>query len=87
MPLYRIRNYFLRLIAVWVALAGLFASEHHGVVKSGGLPVPGATITATQDSKKVVTTTDDQGAYMFPDLVEGVWTIQVEMLGDRKSVV
>src|ERR1017187_5132899 len=81
MPLYRIRNYFLRLIAVWVALAGLFASEHHGVVKSGGLPVPGATITATQDSKKVVTTTDDQGAYMFPDLVEGVWTIQVEMLG------
>jgi hypothetical protein len=81
MPLYRIRNYFLRLIAVWVALAGLFASEHHGVVKSGGLPVPGATITATQDSKKVVTTTDDQGVYSFPDLVEGVWTIQVEMLG------
>ncbi len=81
MPQYRIRNYFLRLIAVWLALAGLFAAEQHGVVKSGGLPVPGATVTATMDNKKVVTTTDDQGVYSFPDLDEGVWKMTVELLG------
>ena len=45
------------------------------------LPVPGATITATMDAKKAVTTTDDQGVYTFPDLDEGVWKMQVEMLG------
>jgi hypothetical protein len=81
MPQYRIRNYFLRLIAVWLALAGLFAAEHHGVVKSGGLPVPGATVTATMENKKAVTTTDDQGTYSFPDLDEGVWKMTVELLG------
>jgi hypothetical protein len=81
MPQYRIRNYFLRSIAVWLALAGLFAAEHHGVVKSGGLPVPGATVTATMENKKAVTTTDDQGTYSFPDLDEGVWKMTVELLG------
>jgi hypothetical protein len=81
MPQNRTRNYFLRLIAVWLTLGGLFAAEHRGVVKSGTLPVPGATITATLDAKKSVTTTDDQGVYTFPDLDSGVWHMSVEMLG------
>jgi trimeric autotransporter adhesin len=72
------------LAAVLLAGAALFASEHHGVVQSGGLPVPGATVTATQGSKKLVTTTDDQGAYGFADLPDGVWTITVDMLGFAK---
>jgi len=81
MPQNRTRNYFLRLIAVWLTLGGLFAAEHKGTVKSGTLPVPGATITATLDTKKAITTTDDQGVYTFPDLDSGVWHMTVEMLG------
>src|SRR3954454_4445043 len=56
------------------------ASEHHGMVKFAGLPVPGATITATMGDKKLVAVTDPQGQYTFPDLADGVWNLQVEML-------
>ena len=58
----------------------LFASEHRGVVKFGGLPLPGATVTATQGEKSVTAITDPDGVYAFPDLADGVWTIKVEML-------
>src|SRR6476620_10169882 len=81
MPANRVHMKIGRLVAVCLAVTGLLASEHHGVVKSGGLPIPGATVTATQGDKKLVTTTDDQGAYSFPDLADGIWKIQVEMLG------
>jgi Carboxypeptidase regulatory-like domain len=60
------------------------ASEHHGTVKSGGLPVPGATVTATQGDQRQVTTTDETGKYTFADLRDGVWRIEVEMLGFAK---
>src|SRR5262249_33904669 len=71
----------VRLLAGYAALISLWASEHHGMVKSSGLPVPGATITAVQDDKKFVTTTDGNGAYGFRDLADGVWNIEVSMLG------
>ncbi len=58
-----------------------YASEHHGSVTSGGLPVPGATITATREEKIFVTTTDERGEYSFPNLVDGIWTMHVEMFG------
>src|SRR3954453_4004935 len=84
MPANRVNMKIGRLVAVCLAVTGLLASEHHGVVKSGGLPIPGATVTATQGDKKLVTTTDDQGAYSFPNLADGVWNVQVEMLGFAK---
>ena len=52
---------------------------------SSGLPVPGATVTATSGDKKFVTTTDENGAYSFPELADGVWTITVDMLGFVKA--
>src|SRR6266478_467116 len=58
----------------------LTASEHHGQVQYGGLPIPGVTITATQGDKKLVALTDPQGTYSFPDLADGVWSFQIEML-------
>ncbi len=64
-----------------MAVGALWASEHHGQVTSAGFPLPGATVTATQGTRKLVTTTDDNGVYSFTDLPDGVWTIQVEMLG------
>jgi hypothetical protein len=44
------------------------------------LPVPGATVTALQGEQKLATITDPQGNYSFPELPDGTWTIQVEML-------
>ena len=50
------------------------------MVKFAGLPVPGATITATLGDKKMVAVTGPDGVYSFPDLADGVWSLQVEML-------
>ena len=59
-------------------------AEHHGQVTFAGVPVPGATVTATQGDKKFVVITNEMGAYAFPDLPEGAWTIEVDMLGFAK---
>ena len=80
MALKRIPNYLRYGILACLAVFGLAAAEHHGQVKFGGLPVPGVTVTATLGDKKLMAVTDQQGAYSFPDLAEGIWTMQVEML-------
>jgi hypothetical protein len=67
------------LLVLLLAL-GLQASEHRGVVKYGGLPVPGVSVTATQGENKVSVITDGSGAYTFTDLADGVWKVHVEML-------
>src|SRR5215475_15327722 len=59
----------------------LLLTEHHGQVLFNGFPVPGATVTATQGENKFVAVTDQQGLYSFPELADGPFTIQVEMLG------
>lgn len=69
------------LILSWVLALSLEPSKHSGQVKLGGLPVPGAVVTATQNDKRFVTVTDDQGNYAFPDLADGAWKIQVDMMG------
>jgi Carboxypeptidase regulatory-like domain len=68
-------------LAVGLAALNMIAAEQHGEVVFGGLPVPGATVTASQGAKKFVAVTDAKGAYAFPNLPDGVWSIQVEMLG------
>jgi len=55
------------------------ASEYHGLVTFGGLPVPGATITVTQGTKKLTTVSEQGGIYNFPDLADGPWTIEIQM--------
>jgi hypothetical protein len=54
-------------------------SPYRGVVRFGGLPLPGATIKATQGSKTATAVSDQQGSYQFDDLADGKWTIEVEM--------
>jgi|KBSMisStandDraft_5_1062788.scaffolds.fasta_scaffold06351_3 hypothetical protein len=68
----------LLLIAVHHVLAG---GEHSGQVTFGGLPVPGATVTASAGDKKLVTVTDERGAFELADATAGTWTLHVEMLG------
>jgi hypothetical protein len=60
------------------------ASEHHGQVTFNGLPVPGATVTATQGTKKLSTISNEDGSYAFNDLPDGTWHITIEMLGFAK---
>ena len=74
----------VRLLCCLVLLhAGLmaWASENHGQVFFGGVPVPGATVAVTQGAKSYVTVTDRQGLYEFADIADGVWKIQIEMRG------
>ncbi len=73
-----------RLLAAWITVAGLMAAEHHGTVKFSGLPVPGASVSATNGDKKLFTTTDENGRYSFADLAAGAWMIEIEMLGFAK---
>ena len=61
--------------------AAFAATPYHGQVTFNGLPVPGATVTATQGDRKEVSVTDQQGTYVFPDITEGSWKFQVEMQG------
>jgi hypothetical protein len=79
-------GYFTLALACLGCLGALFvspcraaASEYHGAVTFGGLPVPGVTITATQGTKKFATTTDQGGVYHFEDLPDGKWAIEIEM--------
>jgi hypothetical protein len=72
---------YMRCGLLLLASCGLLsAAEHRGLVKFGGLPVPGATVIATQGEKSVTAVTDPQGAYTFKELADGNWTIKVEML-------
>ncbi|HEY0760555.1 MAG TPA: TonB-dependent receptor [Acidisarcina sp.] len=67
------------------ALAAVFfaslaqASEYHGQVTFNGLPLPGATVTATHETKSLATVTDQKGSYSFADLPDGSWTVTVAM--------
>src|SRR5437868_2879958 len=80
----RVRKWLRNCTVASAALAGLAAEDHHGQVTFGGLPVPGATVTAVprdgQGARRMAAITDQQGAYVFSGITDGVWTIRVEML-------
>src|SRR5215218_6562161 len=65
--------------AVLLTLAQLPAAEHTGTVKFGGLPVPGASVFATQGGRTRSTITNSLGVYSFADLEEGACAVRVEM--------
>ena len=52
-----------------------------GQVTFAGVPVPGATVTATQGDVTRATITDEEGVYRLADLADGPWTVRVTMLG------
>ena len=61
------------------------AADHYGQVTFGGLPVPGATVTASQGDKQFVTSTDQQGVYKLADLAEGRGRFGSRCLASRPS--
>jgi hypothetical protein len=50
-----------------------------GVVKSANQPIPGATVSATQGTTIIVTTTNQNGYYSV-QLGQGVWVVEVTMV-------
>ena len=66
-------------MAAPVGAATAAASPFRGVVTFGGLPLPGATITATQGTKTETAVSDADGAFQFDDLADGMWTIDIQM--------
>ncbi len=61
--------------------SALFGAEHYGYVRSGNKAIPGATVTASLDKWKLVTTTDESGMYVFDIPEWGKWVFQAEMFG------
>ena len=62
-------------------MCGCVLDAQTGVVKFAGRPVPGATVIATVDGKRTVTTTDESGRYELPDLAPGTYAMEVQMFG------
>ncbi|MCU1233132.1 MAG: TonB-dependent receptor [Candidatus Solibacter sp.] len=71
---------FRAIIPVFIA-SSLFGAEHYGYVRSGKKPIPGATVTASLDKYKLVTTTDENGVYVFSIPDKGAWVFTAEMFG------
>ena len=59
----------------------LAAGDQSGQVTFNGLPVPGATVVATQGEKQIVVATDADGGYRVRGLSDGPYLLRVEMFG------
>src|ERR1044071_4553691 len=78
----RVSRFAVLALALFVSARVLLAGgEHSGQVTFGGLPVPGATVTASSGDKKLVTATDEKGIFSLPAATVGVWSLRCEMLG------
>ena len=65
----------------FILVSTIFGAQHYGYVRSGRKPIPGATVTASLDKLKLVTTTDESGLYIFDLPDTGKWMFQAEMFG------
>ena len=74
-------EWLLRGLLTLLISSTLFASQHYGYVRSGKKAIPGATVTASLDQWKLVTTTDESGMYVFDLPGWGKWVFQAEMFG------
>src|SRR5688500_12958407 len=70
---------FFLAMALTFGVAG--AAEFGGTVQWNGLPVPGATVSATEGMRRLITVTDDEGKYTLDTLTPGTWVVEVEMFG------
>ncbi len=71
------RPWLYLILLPWVAAA----ATHSGTVRSGGHPIPGATVTATLNGKTLTAVTNESGTYTFQSIDPGTWQIQVQIFG------
>ncbi len=72
---------FKTVCAIFFAAGLLHAVEFSGMVRAGGQPIPGATVTAKLGGATLTTTTDETGRYRFAELPAGAWQFTIEMFG------
>jgi hypothetical protein len=80
---------FILVLTALPAAAQLDTGTIVGTVRDqSGAVVPGATVTATQESTATAATavTSDKGQFVFPNLKIGTYSIAAELSGFRKSV-
>ena len=70
----------LKVLAVLSVCLPL-AWAQSGTVESGGQPVPGVTIRATQGERALSTISDDNGAFQFSGMMPGTWTVEADLFG------
>jgi hypothetical protein len=58
------------------------------ITDSSGAPVPGATVTVTETQTNFTASavTNDSGVYTFPNLKDGIYRVEAELAGFRKTV-
>src|ERR1700743_1035907 len=72
----------IRITVLALMLGGLaFGATESGVVRSGGQPIPGATVTAICGTDKIDTVTDDAGRFTLGGLPETPCTFSISMFG------
>ncbi len=72
----------IRIAVLALILGGLaFGATESGVVRSGGQPIPGATVTAICGTAKIDTVTDDAGRFTMGGLPETPCSFSVSMFG------
>ena len=69
------------LIGVSVPAPVAAATEYYGQVIFGDVPIPGATVTASQGETRLATSTDARGIFRLTDIADGPWSIRIEMRG------
>jgi hypothetical protein len=74
-----LKSWLLVVLLCLCAVPLARASKYYGQISFGGLPVPGAIITASHDGKTVSVTSDEGGVFHFDDLAGGPWKIEVRM--------
>ena len=86
-------NLFLGLLLVLVGAIGALSQGLDGTLRgevrdSTGALVPGVLVTAMNQGTGTVRTieTSDNGTYIFPNLLVGVYTVSAELKGFKKSV-
>lgn len=67
------------LVGLCLMVSILAAETHTGMVRFGGLPAPGATISAAQGEKKLGAISDAQGRYVVEGLLPAPLTVEVTM--------
>lgn len=61
------------------------ASAQTGIVKAGNQPLPGVAVTVRQGDHKIVTSTDESGAYEVRGLEPGPYTIELQLFGFKAA--
>ncbi|KAA6462190.1 carboxypeptidase regulatory-like domain-containing protein [Acidobacteria bacterium AB60] len=64
---------------LWFGARSIFAAAYTGQVTFGGVPVPGATVTARHGSETVAVLTDERGVFRFAQLADGPWQIEIKL--------